>query len=182
LTRTIVSATSDPMRDGLGAARVAARLTAAARLSLRARRCDAGGGEELLVIEGDDLRAPLGLEVALKIGRHVDRANGLARSNRPRRRRKVAGALDDAQPGRRRHLFHEGARGVGSVRVDDDHAEPADHRMAEDRGQHGEGEQRHAEDQDQRRTVVQQPAPFARSDQQETGFGRTPHWRVAQSI
>src|SRR5262249_8629372 len=30
------------------------------------------------------------------------------------------------QPGRRRHLFHEGARGVGSVRVDDDHAEPAE--------------------------------------------------------
>src|SRR5262249_31535635 len=83
LTRTIVSATSDPMRDGLGAARVAARLTARGEAVAQARRCDAGGGEELLVIEGDDLRAPLGLEVALEIGRHVDRANGLARSNRP---------------------------------------------------------------------------------------------------
>src|SRR5207249_3976467 len=38
-----------------------------------------------------------------------------------------------------------------SVRIDDGHAEPADHRMAEDCRQHGEGKQRHAEDQYQRR-------------------------------
>jgi len=32
----------------------------------------------LLVVEGDDLRTPLGLEITLEIGRHVDGANGLA--------------------------------------------------------------------------------------------------------
>src|SRR5262249_2551854 len=74
---------------------------------------------------------PLRLEVALEVGRYVDRANGLAGAYRPRRRAKIAGAFHDAQPGGRRHLFHEGARRIRSVSIDDDHAEPADHRMAE---------------------------------------------------
>ena len=38
--------------------------------------------------------------------------------------------------------------------------------MAEHRGQHDERKQRHAEDQYQRRAIMQQPAPFAFSDQQ----------------
>ena len=41
-----------------------------------ALRRDAGGGEELLIVKGDDLRAPLGLQVALEIGRDVDSGNG----------------------------------------------------------------------------------------------------------
>ena len=100
------------MRDGRGAARAAARLLAAAETVAQTRRCDAGRGEELLVIEGDDLRAALGLEIAFEFGRHVDGADGLARPYRARCRCQIAGALDDAETGRRRHLLYERARGI----------------------------------------------------------------------
>ncbi len=146
-----------------------------------ARRRDAGRGQELLVIEGDDLRPALGLQVALEIGRHVHRGNGVAGFDRPRRGREVAGARDDAEAGGRGHLLDEGPRGLRSVLVDHDHAEPADHRAAEDRAQDHEGEQRHAEDQNDRHGVVQQPSQFAPGDQQEPGLGRASHSRVRQS-
>ena len=105
------------------------------------RRRHARGRQELLIVEGDHLRPALGLEVALEIGRDVDRGNGVPGPDRARRGREVAGALDDAETGRRSHLFDEGARGLRSVRVDDDHPEFADHRLTEDRGQDHEGEQ-----------------------------------------
>jgi len=63
----------------------------------------------LLVIEGDDLGTPLRLQIALEIGRHVDRSDRLAGADRAHRRRQVTGALDDAQSGGRRHLLDEGA-------------------------------------------------------------------------
>ena len=62
------------------------------RLSLSPdERCR--GGEELLIIEADHLRAPPGLQIALEIGRHVDGADGVAGADRARGRREVAGAL-----------------------------------------------------------------------------------------
>ena len=146
------------------------------------RRCDARGGEELLVIEGDDLRAALGLQVALEVGRDIDRGDGTASADRARRGGEIAGALDDAEIGRCRHLFHEGARGVRFVRVDDDYSEPADHRMTEYRGQHREGEQRHAEDQDERCAVMQQPSAFAPGDEPKPRLRRRVHPRVRQSV
>jgi len=94
----------------------------------------------LLVVEGDDLRTPSGLQVALEIGRNVDGGNGFAGSDRAGGGREIAGTFDDAEIGRCRDLFHEGARGVGSIRVDDDHPELADDRMTEHRGQHCVGE------------------------------------------
>jgi hypothetical protein len=39
-----------------------------------ALRCDSGRCQELLVVEGDDLRTALGPEVALEIGRYVTAA------------------------------------------------------------------------------------------------------------
>ena len=119
--------------------------------------------------------------IALEIGRHVDRADGLAGADRARCRREVAGALDDAQIGRRSHPFHEGPRSLRPVLVNDDHPEPTNHLMTEDRGQNREGEQRHAEDQYQRHAVVQQPSPFAPGDQQEPGLRRASHGRARQS-
>ena len=76
----MVSATSAPMRDAAGAAwpAGAALPAAAASAVAHALRRDAGGGEELLIVKGDDLRAPLGLQVALEIGRDVDSGNGVA--------------------------------------------------------------------------------------------------------
>jgi hypothetical protein len=53
----------------------------------------------------------------------------------------------------------------------DDDPEAADHWMAEHRGKHQERKQGHAEDQDQRRPVMQQPSPLAARNQKETGFG-----------
>jgi len=50
------------------------------------RRGDAGGRKVLLIIEGDDLGAPSGLQIALEIGWHVDGPDGLARADRARRR------------------------------------------------------------------------------------------------
>ena len=52
------------------------------------RRRDARGGEELLIIEADHLRAAPGLQIALEIGRHVDGADGLAGADRARGRRR----------------------------------------------------------------------------------------------
>ena len=147
-----------------------------------AGRRDARGCQVLLVIEGGDLRATLGFQIAFKIGRHVDDADGLAGAYRARRRCEVAQALDDAQTRGRRDLLHERARGLGSILIDDDHPHPADHGMTEHRGQHHEGEQRHAEDQDYRGAIVQQPLPLAPGDQQESGFGRRRHPRVAHSM
>ncbi len=158
--------------------------------------CRAGGGEavaqtcrrhargrqELLIVECDHLRPALGLQVALEIGRDVDCGNGVPRPDRARRRREVVGALDDAKTGRRSHLLDEGARGLRSVRVDDDHPEIADHWLTEDRGQDREGEHRHAEDQDERHAVAQQPSPFASGDQQEAWLRRRPHRRARWSI
>src|SRR5262249_25553378 len=80
------------------------------------------------------------------------------------------------------HVLHEDARGVGSVRIDDDHPEVADDRMTEHRGQHRKGEQRHAEDQNGRQAVVQEPAPFAPSDEPESALARQSHRRCRQSI
>ena len=150
------------------------------------RRRDARGGEELLVIEADHLRASPGLQIALEIGRHINGGDCLAGAYRPRRRTEVPGALGNAEPGRRLHFFHEGPRGFRSVGIDDDHPELADHRVAEHCGQHREGEQRNAEDQDQRRAVVQQPPAFASCDQAGTRVSASassagPHRRVRQS-
>ena len=147
-----------------------------------ALRRDAGGGEELLIVKGDDLRAPLGLQVTLEISRNVDSGNGGARSYRPRRRCKIPGARDDAETGSGRHLLHKGARGLRPVFVDDDHPQPSDHRMAEYQTQHDEGEQRYAEDQDDRHAVVQQPAPLAFGDEPEPGLGPRPHRCCCQSM
>ena len=124
------------MRDAFGAALARGAAGGGGEAVAQARRRDARGRQELLIVEGDDLRAALGLEVALEIGRDVDRGDGVAGADRARRRREIAGALDDAETGRRSHLLHEGARGLRSVRVDDDHPELADHRVTEDRGQH----------------------------------------------
>ena len=147
-----------------------------------ALRRNAGGGEELLVVEGDDLRAPTGLEIAFEIGRDVDGRDGGARSYRARRRREIAGTRDDAQAGSRRHLLHERARGVRPVVVHDNHPQPPDHRMAEHQAKHDEGEQRHAEDQDERDPVVQQPAQLAPGDEAESGLGPRPHGCCCQSM
>src|SRR5262249_14561642 len=102
----------------------------------QARQRDARSRKELLVIEGDDLRAPPGLQVALEIRGDVDGGNGFAGSDLTGGGREIAGPFDDVETGRRGHLFHEDARGIGSVRVDDDNPEVADDRMTEHRGQH----------------------------------------------
>ena len=65
----------------------------------QARRCDTGRGEELLVIEGNNRRAALGLQITFEFGRQIDGADGLARPYRARCRCQVAGALDDAEAG-----------------------------------------------------------------------------------
>ena len=92
-----------------------------------------------MVVEGDDLRPLLRLEVALEISRQIDGANGLAGSDRPRGRGKIAGGFGDAETRRGRHLFNESARSVGAIRVHNHNTEPADHRMTEYRGQRHEG-------------------------------------------
>ena len=144
-------------------------------------RCDAGGGEELLVIEGDDLRALPGSEVVFEIGRDVERRDGVAGANRARRCRQIGPAFDDREIGRRRHPLNEGARGFRAVLIDHHGAEVADHRPAEGGRQCYEGEQRHAEDQDECCAVAPQPAQLAPGDQQKSGLGRPSHWRVRQS-
>ena len=64
----MVSATSDPMRRRLGRGALAAARHGRRETVAQARGRDAGRGQELLVIEGDDLRAAFGLQVALEIG------------------------------------------------------------------------------------------------------------------
>jgi hypothetical protein len=57
---------------------------------------------------------------------NVDGGNSFAGADRAGGGREVAGAFDDADIGRRGHLFHEDPRGVRSVRIDDDHPELTD--------------------------------------------------------
>jgi hypothetical protein len=80
------------------------------------------------------LWAPLGFEVALEIRRHVEGTDGFAGADRANRRCEVSGALDDTESWRDRHLLDESARGFRSVGIDDDHPQPADHRIAERQG------------------------------------------------
>ena len=104
--------------DGLGDERADARcfrrralgraLDGGVEAVAQTRRRDARGSEELLIIERHHLRAPLGLQVTLEIGRQIDGGDRFTGADRPRSRREVAGALDDAKPGRRRHLLREG--------------------------------------------------------------------------
>src|SRR5205807_10390707 len=103
-----------PARRGRG------RLHRSRKAVAQARRRHARGGQELLVVEGDDLRAPPGLEVALEIGRNVGGGDGFTGTDGAGGGGEITRALNDAETGRRGHLFHEHARGVGSVRVDDD--------------------------------------------------------------
>src|SRR5262249_2627063 len=98
------------------------------------------GGEELLIIERDNLRPPPRLQIALEIGRQIDGGDGIAGTDCARGRGEVAGALDDAEPGRRRHLLREGARRLRSVRIDNDYPDPRDPRRAEYSRQPREGE------------------------------------------
>ena len=148
----------------------------------QARRRHARGGQELLVVEGDDLRAPPGLEVALEIGRNIDGGDGFTGTDGAGGGGEIARALNDAETGRRGHLFHEHARGVGSVRVDDDHPEFTNDRMAEHRGQDREGKHGHGEDQNARGVVTQQPPPFALGDEPEARLWRRLHRRCCHSI
>src|SRR5262249_43240339 len=94
----------------------------------------------------------------------------------------IAWTFNDAETGRRSHLLHEHARGVGSVRVDDDHPEVTNDRMTEHRGQGREGKQWHSENQDARCAVMQQPAPLALGDEPEARLRRRLHRRGCHSI
>ncbi len=147
----------------------------------QAGRRDARGRQELLIVEADDLRTTFGLQIALEIDRNVDGRDGIAGPYRPRSRREVGGALNDAEAGRRGYLLHECSGGLRPVFVDDDHPQPADHRVTEDSGQNRESEKRHAEDQYDGRAVVQQPSPFASGDEKEPGLRRRSHSRARQS-
>src|SRR5262245_11904496 len=73
------------------------------------------------------------------------------------------------------------ARRLRSVCINNNDAKPTDHRIAERRAQRHEGEKRHAEYQEERDTIVQQPTPFARGDQSEPGLRSPSHSRVRQS-
>src|SRR5262249_40851339 len=88
----------------------------------------------------------------------------------------------DTQSRRCRHLFHERARDVRSASVDNHHPEPADHRMTEDRAQHGEWQTA------ARRRSISAPCGHAAASAiraQRPAGNRVwppPHRRVAQSI
>ena len=137
---------------------------------VQSRRCDAGRRQELLVIEAYDLRAALSLQVALEIWRDMDCRDRLARPNVPHGRRQRTGAVDDFQARRGRDVFHQGTRSVRLVLVDDRHPEPPYDRMAEYGGENHERKQRHAENQEQRHTIVKQPVALAPCDQPKSGF------------
>src|SRR5262249_8742817 len=62
-----------------------------------------------------------------------------------------------------------------------DNPQVADDRMTERRGQHREGKQRHAENQYGSYAVMQEPSPFALSDEPESALRRRPHRRWCQS-
>jgi hypothetical protein len=99
-----------------------------------AGRRDARRRQVLLVIEGNDFRPAVGLQVALEIGRDVDRRYGLASTDCARRRHQIGGALDDGQIGGCRHLFDKGTRGLRTVLIDNHSAQMTDHRIAEGGG------------------------------------------------
>ena len=167
----MVSPASVPMEVGAGAARLAGAAAAGGgKRVAQARGCNAGSSQELLVIETDDLRAALGLQVALEIRRDIDCRDRFTGSDILCGRRQRTGAVDDFQVRRRRDVFHQGTRSVRPVLVDDRHPKPSDDRMAEDGRQYHEPKERHAEDQKQRHTIVKQPAALAPRDPQKSGL------------
>ena len=135
------------------------------------RRGDARGGEELLVIEG---RRPAGGArpsgrarnwPACRRRRWPRRSGSRARPRRGRRRARRCSRLGDAATcsTKAREVSDRSASTTTTP-------SPRITGWLNTARQHREGEQRHAEDQDERRAVVQQPAPFAPGDQQEPGL------------
>ena len=161
---------SDRNRHGGGAFGGSGRRRRGGQRIAQASRGNAGRGQELLVIEPDDLRPAVGLQVALEIRRDIDRRDRLAGPDVLHGRGQRTGAVDDLQARRRRDVFHQRTRSVRPVRIDDRHPKPSDDRVAEDGCENHERKQRHAEDQKQRHAIVKQPAALALRDQPKSGF------------
>ena len=139
------------------------------------RRGAVAWGEILSIVERDDLGASPGDKVALEMLRDVDRGDRVARADRVRGARHIAGTLRDADARRRSDRLDIDQRGRGAIRVHDGDFEIADDRIAEDRGQNREGDDRHAEREEQRHAVAPHPAQFACRDKKESRPRRRPH-------
>ena len=142
----------------------------------------APGREELRVEEGDRARRATGQQILAEVGRQIDRRNGAPGADRRCRGAEVIGAARHRNARRGSKGLHEQLRGRRVVHVDDNHIEPADHRRAERKAEYHEGDHRHAEQQEPRRRVAQDPAHLPRRDGEQTRLRRCHECCPCQSV
>jgi hypothetical protein len=128
------------------------------------------------------VRPPPGAQVALELGRQVDRGDRIPRADRARRGAEVVGAFDDRDARRGRHGLHEQPRARGMVHVDHGHAEAAHDGRAEGETKQDEGDHRHAEQQEARHRVAPDPAHLAPDHRGQAWGGRAHECRSDQSV
>ena len=143
------------------------------------RRSAVAGREVLPVVENDNSRALAVDQIALEILGDIDRGDRVSGAYRVHRAGHVAGALRDAHAGRRRNRLDIDQRCRRSVGVDDADPEVANDRVAENPSQNGEGDNRHADRQEEREPIAPHPAQFARGDETEAGPRRRLHRRLS---
>ncbi len=142
----------------------------------------APGREELRVEEGDRARRATGQQILAEVGRQIDRRNGAPGADRRCRGAEVIGAARHRNARRGSKGLHEQLRGRRVVHVDDNDIEPADHRRAERKAEYHEGDHRHAEQQEPRRRVAQDPAHLPRRDGEQTRLRRCHECCPCQSV
>jgi len=76
----------------------------------------------------------------------------------------IGRALRNGHAGRRTDRLYEGLGRLGAVLIDHVHPQIADHGVAEGRGENGKGNQRNADDEQQRHLVAPDPRHLARGD------------------
>jgi hypothetical protein len=112
----------------------------------------------------------------------VDSSDGAARADCTRGRTEVIGPFRDRYPRSRCDGLDEQPRRLGIVHVNGNDIEPANDRGAEGKAEQRKGDDRHAEQQEARNRITQDPAHFARRD----GIQSRARWRherrSAQSV
>ena len=170
--------------DQQGAAEPGRRLHRACRRQPRGNRGDrvaqplgrdVARREVLRVVESDDLRPAAGQQVGPEIRWNVDRRDGGAGANGAGGRRQAVGALGHLQARRRGDRLDEFAGDSRAVGVDDDDIEAADDRVAEGPGEHGEGDQRHRQQQEQAGMIAPEEPDLPRGHQPQARARRPLH-------
>ena len=138
--------------------------------------------EELGIGEHDGPRRSAAEQILGEFGRQIDRRDGTAGADCARRRAEIVATLGDRDPGSSGDRLDEQARRRAVVHIDGDNIQPAHHGGTEGEPERHKGDDRHAEQQEARHGVAQDPANLPRRDSRQPAPQRHHERRSAQSV